>query len=341
MTMEVRLNNASDVHYLQGGGAVEPGDFLQLFSRPAPPPREWKGERFELIDALGAVTALEHTPYRIWKQADKLGITRYTHTDLDGKRALFEKRGGSWQLSPEPAPASPAPAAQPVAPVTPLEAALTQRYVVGPAQVSMDEPTGQTEYRFRGDPSRVAFTERAFSVSTEVNSPSAVRSMLDLAEARDWQPLRVRGHADFKRMVWLEASIRGLPVSGYEPARSDAEILQREREERLVGPGNAERGANLETPVRGTAPGAKLTTRGANGRHAVLAAIEATLLSRNVPDGLRKAVMEAATHKLAQRFRIALAPGLKVQDQAAPVQRHVVAPTLEVQAVRERAAPVR
>ena len=341
MMTEDKPNNASDVHYLQGGGVVGPDDFLRVLSRPEQQPREWKGERFELIDASGAVTALEHTPYQIRKQAEKLGITRYTHTDLDGKRALFEKRDGSWQLSPEAAPASPARAEQPVAPVTPLEAALAQRYWVGPAQVSMDELSGQTEYRFRGDPSRVAFTERDFSVSTEVNSPSAVRSMLDLAEARDWQPLHVRGHVDFKRLVWLEASIRGLPVSGYEPTRSDAEIVQREREERLVGLGNAERGANLKTPVRGTVPGAKLTTRGANGRHAVLAAIEATLLSRNLPDGLRQAVMEAATHKLAQRSRIGVAPRIKVQDQAAPVQRHVVAPTLEVQAVRERAAPVR
>ena len=37
-----------------------------------------------------------------------------------------------------------------------------------------------------------------------------------------------------QRMVWLEASVRGVKTLGYEPNPGDLEVLKREREARLV-----------------------------------------------------------------------------------------------------------
>ena len=91
----------------------------------------------------------------------------------------------------------------------------------------------------------------------------------------------------------------------------------------------------------GTAPAEKGSARGGGGRKAVLAAIEAILVAKRVPEKQREAVMAAATEKLAQRMRDGQVPKVKVYDKAAPSQRPVVMPVPEAQRTRERATPVR
>ena len=220
--------------------------------------------------------------------------------------------------------------------VTRLEAALMDRYIIKRAPVTMGDVTiGRTEYRFRGDTSRVAFTESTFRLATDTNSPSVARSMVDVAEARNWKALRVSGNEDFKRMVWLEASVRGVKTLGYEPNPGDLEVLKREREARLVNRIEPDRDAG----VAAAAPTDKTSARGGGGRKAVLAAIEAVLVAKKVPEKQRAAVMAAATEKLAQRIRDGQVPKVKVYDKAAASQRPVVMPTPEMQRTRDRAAP--
>jgi len=159
--------------------------------------------------------------------------------------------------------------------------------------------------------------------------------MVDVAEARNWKALRVSGNEDFKRMVWLEASVRGVKTLGYEPNPGDLEVLKREREARQV---------NRIEPARDGSAGAaapveKASARGGGGRKAVLAAIEAVLVAKKVPEKQRAAVMAAATEKLAQRIRDGQVPKVKVYDKAAPSQRPVVVPTPEMQRTRDRAVP--
>ncbi|NUZ08971.1 LPD7 domain-containing protein [Piscinibacter koreensis] len=222
-----------------------------------------------------------------------------------------------------------------------LEAALLERYLIKRAPVTIGDVTvGRTEYRFRGDTSRVAFTESTFRLATDTNSPSVARSMVDVAEARNWQGLRVSGNEEFRRLVWLEASVRGVKALGYEATPADLELLKKERESRLV---------NRIEPTRQVpgdkadpaAPAEKGSARGSGGRKAVLVAIEAVLVAKSVPEKQREAIMAAATEKLAQRTRDGQAPRVKVYDKAAPSQRPVLAPVPEVQRTRERAGPTR
>lgn len=225
--------------------------------------------------------------------------------------------------------------------VAKLEAALVERYLIKRAPVTVGDMTiGRTEYRFRGDTSRVAFTESTFRLATDTNSPSVARSMVDVAEARNWRSLRVSGNEEFRRMVWLEASVRGVKTLGYEPNPADLEVLKRERESRSVNRIEPARDAAGDKTA-GTTPSEKGSARGSGGRKAVLAAIEAVLVAKRVPEKQREAVMAAATEKLAQRLRDGQAPRIKVYDKAAPSQRPVVVPMPEVQRTRERAAPVR
>jgi hypothetical protein len=224
-----------------------------------------------------------------------------------------------------------------------IEAALSDRYLIKREPVTVGALTiGRTEYRFKGDTSRVAFTESTFRLATDTNSPSVARSMVDVAQARNWRGLRVSGNEDFKRMVWLEATVRGVKAIGYEPNLADLELLKKERESRLV---------NRIEPVRDAAqdragaqvtsnvnPSDKASVRG-GGRKTVLAAIEAVLVAKRVPDAQRQAVMAAATEQLAQRLREGQSIKVKVYDKAAPSQRQVPVPTPEIQRGRERAAP--
>src|SRR5690606_32411105 len=123
------------------------------------------------------------------------------------------------------------------------------------------------------------------------NSPSVARSMIDVAEARNWQSLRITGSDDFRRLVWLEAAARGVKTLGYEPNPADLERLKVERELRQINRIEPNRDASAPQAASNTD---KPSARGGGGRKTVLAAIEAILVANRVPDKRREAVMAAA-----------------------------------------------
>jgi hypothetical protein len=217
-----------------------------------------------------------------------------------------------------------------------LEAALNERYVIKRALVTIgDKPVGQTEYRFRGDTSRVAFTESTFRLATDTNNPSVARSMVDVAQARGWSALRVSGHEEFRRQVWFEASLRGVQAIGYEPMPSDMAWLRIERAARQVN--------RIEPAAAAAVPptAGKASARGSGSRKSVLAAIEAVLVAQRVPEQRREAIMTAAAENLAKRLAAGEAHKVKVYDKTAAPQRPVVRRAPEPQRARERTAPVR
>ena len=361
------------------GGTVEPANRASVAIERFQTPTDSAGERYEMRDPFAEVTYRANTFPEMVAKADQVGSTRIVAVAEDGKRTPILKVDGEWQrglrrpaapdrpLDPVPARdevpeatnvvsmpgAAKAPAqpeqvnakavakidalAERAALVARLESALMDRYIIKRAPVTMGDVTiGRTEYRFRGDTSRVAFIESTFRLATDTNSPSVARSMVDVAEARNWKALRVTGNEDFKRMVWLEASVRGVKTLGYEPNPGDLEVLKREREARLVN--RIEPARDLSSGAA-AAPAEKASARGGGGRKAVLAAIEAVLAAKKVPEKQREAVMAAATEKLAQRIRDGQAPKIKVYDKAAPSQRPIAVPTPEMQRTRDRAAP--
>jgi hypothetical protein len=360
------------------GGTVEPANRATVAKERFQAPIDVPGERYELRDPFAEVTYRANTFPEMVAKADQLGSSRFTALDAEGRRTTVQKVDGEWQRGPQRAAAPERPVdatpvrddvpqmtnvvplgktqpqadaadakviasidakAESAALVARLEAALVDRYLIKRAPVTVGDVTiGRTEYRFRGDTSRVAFTESTFRLATDTNSPSVARSMVDVAEARNWRALRVSGNEDFKRMVWLEASVRGVKAIGYEPNPADLEVLKKEREARLVNRIEPARGDN---PAAAAASAEKASARGGGGRKAVLAAIEAVLVAKGVPNKQREAVMAAATENLAQRLREGQSIKVKVYDKAAPSQRPVAVPTPEVQRSRERAAPAR
>ena len=50
--------------------------------------------------------------------------------------------------------------------------------------------------------------------------------MVELAEAKGWDAIKVKGSEEFKRTVWLQASLRGLQVEGYKPKAVELSKLE-------------------------------------------------------------------------------------------------------------------
>ncbi len=308
--------------------------------------------RFIAIDEQGHRSTVQKANGR-WQTAPSIGAQQAppeqaanaspARDDVEAPRTARNEapRG----LAPPPAIAA-LPAldakAERAALVTRIEAALAERYVIKRAPVTLGDLTiGRIEYRYRGDTTRIAFTESTFRLATDTNNPSVARSMVDVAQARNWKALRVAGNEEFKRLVWLEANTRGVKTLGYDPTPTDLDLLKREREARLVNRIEPERTLASDTTATGSAPKAKASERGAGGRKTVLAAIEAVLVTKGVPERQREAVMAAAAEKLEQRIRAGQAPKVKVYDPAAPSQRPAVTTTLDKQRTRDRAAPTR
>ena len=345
------------------GGSVEPMSRAAViksqFRIPDPPP----GQRFELRDPFAEVTYRANSFEDMVRKADRVGAVRFVAIAPDGKRTTVSKDGGQWHR-PEPQLVKVSPSVQSetatqdvatgaskpsaeadavrakidadaarAARAAQLEAALNERYLIKRTPLRIGTVgLGQTEYHYRGDAARVAFTESNLKLSTDSNNPSVARSMVDVAEARGWQSLRVSGHDDFRRLVWLEASLRGVRTLGYEPVPGDQELLRKEREARQV---NRIEQVPRQSPEP-TGASAEASGRGSGGRKTVLAALEAILVAKRVPEKQREAVMAAAAENLAQRIRNGETHRIKVYDKDAPSHRPAPAPAREPQRARER-----
>lgn len=350
----------------RAGGTVEPADKAGIAKALLKRDSSAGQARFEVPDPRVELTYRSTSYGEVTAQADRLGSERIVQVDAVGQRTTIRRGADGWPKpkleavksvraahpakEPEPAKATPtsaepAPAAAAKAPTVKvdrheerqrLQAALDERYIVKRAAVQVgDVMVGQREYRFRGDAGRVAFTESTFRLATDSNNPSVARSMVDAAQARDWKALRVSGHDDFKRQVWLEAAIRGMKTVGYEPLPVDQALLRKAREDRQV---------NRIEPVKAedTSGAAKGSSgRGGGGRNAVIAALDAVLKDRHVPEPQRTAVLVAAEEQLARRVAAGEQHRVKVYDHKAAPKRSVPHDVPAAQPRRERATPTR
>jgi hypothetical protein len=77
------------------------------------------------------------------------------------------------------------------------------------------------KFFFRGRENALAFEDKGKTLSTEHNDSDVARSMVDLAQAKGWSSIKLSGHDDFKREAWLQASMKGIEVTGYKPKDVD------------------------------------------------------------------------------------------------------------------------
>jgi putative DNA primase/helicase len=78
----------------------------------------------------------------------------------------------------------------------------------------------------------LAFVDRGTKLKIETENAEVVRLALDIAQARGWAKIRVTGTDSFRSKVWREASLRDVPVRGYEPTELERQDVERARNRR-------------------------------------------------------------------------------------------------------------
>lgn len=89
------------------------------------------------------------------------------------------------------------------------------------------------QYFLKDAPYQLAFEDIGPYLVTEHNRPDVVESMVDMVAAKSWRRVRVSGHEAFRGEVWLQGSLLGIEVSGYEPKAADLARLADARQGRL------------------------------------------------------------------------------------------------------------
>ncbi len=67
------------------------------------------------------------------------------------------------------------------------------------------------------------------SISTKLDDKQTVSAMLDLAQSRGWDTVRLKGTADFQREAWVQTQVRGMKAEGYKPTATDQQEAARRK----------------------------------------------------------------------------------------------------------------
>ena len=112
-----------------------------------------------------------------------------------------------------------------------------------------------TRYYLPDATKTLVFESQGRRVTTKLDSPEVVRSMVELAQAKGWLAIRRRGSDSFKSKVWVQAQLAGLPTKGYKPDAYDREMLRQRRDALMADFQSAQRSS-----LPGTAPSSALST---------------------------------------------------------------------------------
>lgn len=109
-----------------------------------------------------------------------------------------------------------------------------EKVFVSPPSLAKRYLQAENRYYFRDDQNTVAFEDKGHQIATDHHDIDVARSMVELAQAKGWAKLNIKGSAEFKREVWLEASLRNLESTGHTPAPVDRARLAELKAERAI-----------------------------------------------------------------------------------------------------------
>lgn len=106
------------------------------------------------------------------------------------------------------------------------------------------------KFHFKDQPGQIAFKDKGEKMVSASNDERVAKAMATMADAKGWKTIKVSGHPDFQREVWMEASLRGLEVRGFKPSEQDIKALEGRREhtmKNVVEQDATGRGRNVAT----------------------------------------------------------------------------------------------
>lgn len=109
--------------------------------------------------------------------------------------------------------------------------AIRNRYLSVAVNKYTDTPL--VKFYERDNPASVAFEDRGDKgLHTSKSDKDTVTAMLDMAQSKGWESIKLKGSEEFKREAWMEAQMRGIKTKGYEPSEKDKLELQARQAER-------------------------------------------------------------------------------------------------------------
>ena len=181
-------------------------------------------------------------------------------------------------------------------------------------QVHQQFRVSGAKFHFKDQPQRVAFKDKGPRMVSALNDERVAHAMATMAEAKGWKTIRVSGHPDFQREVWMEANLRGIEVRGFKPQEKDLKELEARRDLRSKNV--------VEHEATQTRQGAQQDTGKAPERSdkaKVVAAVAAEVLAEKIKNPRqREAIMKAINERLEQREKSGKVPSVPVYDKAAP-----------------------
>jgi hypothetical protein len=175
-----------------------------------------------------------------------------------------------------------------------------------------------TDYQQKSEVMRAAPAR----ITTRLEDRQTVSAMLDLAQARGWQSVKLRGTDSFKREAWVQAQVRGMQTEGYQPKATDMQEAQRRTV--AAAPVVQPAKAPAEAPATSTAPAAATKApkpaskpiKAAPASTAQPAPVDAGKTSQERQAAVWGAV-EAAGHQARQNDATAASPDQKAAQRPA------------------------
>lgn len=190
------------------------------------------------------------------------------------------------------------------------------------AQVNSEYHHKGDNYHHRDRRAEVAFKDTGDKVSSASNDAKVAEAMVTLAAAKEWDAIKVKGHPDFKREVWMAASLRGIEVQGYTPTKEEVKQLEEKRANSMQN--------SVEKDTSRTQSKDAQQTAELSPRAKVAEAVAHALIESKVPQANRQALQEAITNRLTERMQTNTVPQVAMYDKGAAARGHQ----------QERTAPV-
>jgi hypothetical protein len=89
----------------------------------------------------------------------------------------------------------------------------------------------------------VHFEDKGRSLATESESRDVIAHMVEIAKAKNWGELQLKGTEEFRRQAWIAAELAGVPSRGFRPSAQDRAMVQAAREAMHIGAADRSAGA--------------------------------------------------------------------------------------------------
>jgi hypothetical protein len=83
----------------------------------------------------------------------------------------------------------------------------------------------------------VHFEDKGRSLSTASEDRDVIAHMVEVAKAKNWGELQLKGTEEFRRQAWIAAELAGVPTRGFKPNAQDRAALTAAREAMRIGAG--------------------------------------------------------------------------------------------------------